>query len=242
VSKSATSGHRSKSVKAAFSAPVESVGVDGVGSDRTRQRLIETAGQLFADQGFERTSIREIVAHAGANVAAVTYHFGGKLQLYEATIGYYIRASHEKFPTSQVKLAGSSSRVQLKLFVHFFLQKLLDCEKPAWHARLVAREMAEPTPVLDRIIQQMIRPTMAIVQSIVSDVLGPSATRQLVDRSAMAVISTCVFYQHSKPVLSRMFPEHSVPPANITHLADDLSEFCWGGLMAIRRRLKKVQK
>jgi AcrR family transcriptional regulator len=44
----------------------------------TKQRLIEAAEMLFADEGFDRVSVRDITNKAGANVAAVNYHFGSR--------------------------------------------------------------------------------------------------------------------------------------------------------------------
>ncbi|MCW1884780.1 TetR family transcriptional regulator [Luteolibacter flavescens] len=44
----------------------------------TKQRLIEAAEELFADDGFDRVSVRDITTKAGANVAAVNYHFGSR--------------------------------------------------------------------------------------------------------------------------------------------------------------------
>jgi AcrR family transcriptional regulator len=47
--------------------------------DVTREKLMKVAGPIFADRGYQATTIREICGEAGANVAAVNYHFGDKL-------------------------------------------------------------------------------------------------------------------------------------------------------------------
>jgi AcrR family transcriptional regulator len=52
----------------------------------TRGRLLDQARNLFAKNGFRGTSIRAVTAAAGANLGAVTYHFGSKQALYEAVI------------------------------------------------------------------------------------------------------------------------------------------------------------
>jgi len=44
----------------------------------TKQRILDTAERLFAEQGYDATSLRHIIAEAGVNLAAVHYHFGGK--------------------------------------------------------------------------------------------------------------------------------------------------------------------
>jgi AcrR family transcriptional regulator len=51
-----------------------------------RERLIEAARQLFASDGFDATSVRDITARARANLGAITYHFGSKEALYHAVI------------------------------------------------------------------------------------------------------------------------------------------------------------
>lgn len=47
-------------------------------TDATRQRILDTAEQLFADQGFHATTLRQITAEADVNLAAVNYHHGSK--------------------------------------------------------------------------------------------------------------------------------------------------------------------
>lgn len=46
-------------------------------------RLLDAAIKHFCEKGYERTSIRDITAEAGCNIAAVNYHFGGKKELYQ---------------------------------------------------------------------------------------------------------------------------------------------------------------
>ena len=48
----------------------------------TKTRLLEAAGEEFAEKGFEVARVRSICERAGANLAAVNYHFGDKEQLY----------------------------------------------------------------------------------------------------------------------------------------------------------------
>ena len=50
--------------------------------DATREKLIEAAGEVFAEQGYAAATVRDICTLAGANVAAINYHFGDKRGLY----------------------------------------------------------------------------------------------------------------------------------------------------------------
>lgn len=55
-------------------------------NDETRLRLLRAAREVFAERGVDAGSVREITARAGANLGAVTYHFGSKDALYEAVV------------------------------------------------------------------------------------------------------------------------------------------------------------
>lgn len=52
----------------------------------TRQRLLDAGLRLFADHGFRGASVRDLCNLARANPGAVSYHFGGKRQLYRAVL------------------------------------------------------------------------------------------------------------------------------------------------------------
>jgi len=52
----------------------------------TRLHILQVAGRIFAEKGFERTTSREICSAAGTNLAAVNYHFGSRDGLYEAVL------------------------------------------------------------------------------------------------------------------------------------------------------------
>src|SRR5450631_2909703 len=62
-------------------------------SDPTRDKLLDVAGRIFADRGYRSATIREISIAAGANIAAVNYHFGDKLGLYTEAVQQSMRAA-----------------------------------------------------------------------------------------------------------------------------------------------------
>jgi AcrR family transcriptional regulator len=52
----------------------------------TRDRILDVAERMFAEYGFELTSLRALTTEAGVNLAAVHYHFGSKERLLEAVL------------------------------------------------------------------------------------------------------------------------------------------------------------
>ncbi len=64
-------------------------------SEVTRERIIKAAERLFAERGYDGTSIRAIVAKARVNQAAINYHFDGKDGLYREVLRAAFRAMTE---------------------------------------------------------------------------------------------------------------------------------------------------
>lgn len=56
----------------------------------TKQKILNTAELLFAEQGFDDTSLRQITGAAGVNLASVNYHFGSKKDLIKAVMDRYL--------------------------------------------------------------------------------------------------------------------------------------------------------
>lgn len=56
--------------------------------DNTYNKLITSGIKLFGDYGFDTVSVRDIVADSEVNISAVSYHFGGKHELYQAVVNY----------------------------------------------------------------------------------------------------------------------------------------------------------
>ncbi|WP_286266782.1 TetR/AcrR family transcriptional regulator [Thalassotalea atypica] len=56
----------------------------------TKNKILDAAELLFADKGFNGTSLREITSQAEVNLAAVNYHFGSKKELIKAVMSRYM--------------------------------------------------------------------------------------------------------------------------------------------------------
>ena len=52
----------------------------------TQDKILDTAERLIGEQGYAATSLRQIIAEAGVNLAAVHYHFGSKEELLDAVV------------------------------------------------------------------------------------------------------------------------------------------------------------
>src|SRR5215831_9994316 len=135
----------------------------------TRERLLEAAGEVFAEQGFRDTTIREICDRAKANIAAVHYHFGDKEELYAAVFSYARTCAVAGF--DQITSAAPAEE-RLRAFVRAVLRRFFDQGRPAWLGRLVAREMIDPTKALDNLVNEQIRPNSERLRGLVRELIG----------------------------------------------------------------------
>lgn len=64
----------------------------------TRDRILEAASEVFAEYTFEKATVREICTRAGANVAAINYHFRDKKELYYLVLQEWENKTRARFP------------------------------------------------------------------------------------------------------------------------------------------------
>jgi len=204
-------------------------------STATRQRLLEAAGQVFAEQGFRNTTIREICRRAQANLAAVNYHFGDKERLYLAVIEYAHARAGEKYQLTNIEREDLPAAERLRAFIHAFLFSLFGDDVPAWLGKLMAREMVEPTAALDALVEKTFRPNARKLESIVRELLGARATDEQVRLCQLSIVGQCLHHRNARPVIERLFPEQRYGPEDIKALADHIARFSLGALGGLAR-------
>ncbi|HEX9793927.1 MAG TPA: TetR/AcrR family transcriptional regulator [Planctomycetota bacterium] len=109
----------------------------------TKTRILDAAESLFATRGVEASSLREITASAGVNLAAVNYHFGSKddlvLAAFRRRIGPVNRERLERLDALEV--AANGRAIALEELVEAFLAPSMRFLSPdrRLHARLLGR-------------------------------------------------------------------------------------------------------
>src|SRR5277367_5380799 len=202
--------------------PVES---GNASPDETRRQLLEAAGEVFAEAGFRDATVREICRRAGANIAAINYHFGDKETLYTEVLRYSHGKALEKYPPLLGVAENAPPEKKLRAFVHSILLRIFDKGPTAWHGKLMSREMIEPSAALDSLVEERIRPMSNQLWQIVAEILGRPLNDERVRLCSFSVVSQCVFYHHCRPVVSRLFPkEQPLNDASIELLADHITK------------------
>ncbi len=197
----------------------------------TKHRLINAAGEIFAEKGFHAASVREICDKADANIASVNYHFGSKEKLYEAVVLHTFSHAMEKYPRDFEREKESTAEERLFLFVERLLLQCLDQDRPAWHIKVHRREFAEPGPALQALVQKGIRKNFEELSSIMTDIVGTGVDREHLQLCLRSIVGQCLFYHFGKPVIFQLFGPLDYSSAGIRKLARHITDF---SLAAIR--------
>jgi AcrR family transcriptional regulator len=215
-----------------------------VDDNETRSRLLKAAARLFGEHGFNHVSVRAICKEAGSNVASVNYHFRDKLGLYRELIGTVAEGMNRGKIAALDAGAGRPPEEQLRAYIRGFLHQLLDPnpKEDSWMEKLIAREMMEPTPALDLIIEKGIKPAGERLNKLVSEVLGLPANDQRLLLSASTIQGLCIWYRSSRTVAERMFPELRFTPEVIDGIAEFVANFSLAGMRAVAQEEKGYER
>jgi AcrR family transcriptional regulator len=209
------------------------VGRSATPDHETRERLLAAAETLFADRGFKNVTVREICLAARANVAAVNYHFGDKLGLYREVLQSAIDAMRATNDAARQAGEGHVPVEQLRRYICIFLHRLVGSGDDTVH-RLVTREMHDPTPALDALVEQGVRPRIAYLSGLVARIIGCPAEDRRVVRAVASIQAQTIAYLPN-PIAARLGLAFKPTKANLDEVADHIATFSIAGVRAIAR-------
>jgi TetR/AcrR family transcriptional regulator, regulator of cefoperazone and chloramphenicol sensitivity len=204
---------------------------DGAG---TRAQLLETAGQVFAEQGFDRATGKEITERAGTNSASINYYFGGFDNLYAEVLAEAHRrvASLDEMVT--IAESDISPEEKLRQLIRVGVTALLR-EPNGWALGVLSREFLAPTPARKVIESKEILPKRALLAQIVADVLGRQQDDPVVIRCTFNVLAPLTLLFVCAPEsAATSFPGCCGPDMDPDTLTEHLHAFALGGLRAVR--------
>lgn len=121
-----------------------------------RARLLQAGLRLFAQQGYSKTSTRELAEAASVNVASISYYFGDKAGLYRAVFIEAMGSPEEDL--ARFNGPDLSLSQVLRGFYDSFLEPLRQGDEARLCMKLHMREMLEPTGLCELGITDGIRP------------------------------------------------------------------------------------
>jgi AcrR family transcriptional regulator len=195
------------------------------------ESILKTAGEIFAEQGFRKTTVREICKSSRVNLAAINYYFGDKEQLYLACLKYYQSIAVQKYPLNFGINNTDNPEEKLSTFIQTFIFRLLEEGKSSLFGKLLAREFNESTKALDILVEESIKPFFLLLSSIVREVLGNNSIDKKVELCAMSILGQCLYFRNAKPIIFRIRRKDGYTKEDIKEISEHIINFSLKGLL-----------
>jgi AcrR family transcriptional regulator len=192
--------------------------------------ILEAAGEVFAEHGYSKATIRDICKRSSVNLAAINYYFGDKERLYLAVLKYYRELSIKKYPITFDINETDTPEEKLSNFIHTFIYRFLEEGKTALFGKLLAREFTESTGALDVLVEDFIKPTFIKLSSIVREIVGNKSPDKKVELCAMSIIGQCLYFRNARPIVFRLRLKEGYTNEDIKEIAEHIINFSLKGL------------
>lgn len=204
--------------------------------EQSRERLLLAAMRLFAEQGYARTSTREIAFAAGANVAAISYYFGDKAGLYRASLTDLMPP-----PEANIELFNQphfTLRQALEGFYAQLLAPVMQGELSQLCMRMWMREMLEPTGLWTQEIVHGIKPEHLAMTEVIARHLGVPPGDE-VQRLVHAIAAMAVQLMIGRDVINICSPRLLAGPDPVGRWIQHLVRYAEALVTAEKARLQE---
>jgi TetR/AcrR family transcriptional regulator, regulator of cefoperazone and chloramphenicol sensitivity len=193
--------------------------------DATRDRLLMAAGEVFAEKGFEKATVREICQAANVqNIAAVNYYFGDKQRLYIESVKCAHQVQIDRVPLPNWT-SDTPPEKKLHDFVETMVTRLTGDSWLPWQEQLMLREVANPTSAVAELVQQFIRPHFEVIQSIIDEFgvtnLSPVQRHQI----AFSIVGQCLHYKVARPFITLLVGSQEMATYTTEQLTNHIYQF-----------------
>jgi AcrR family transcriptional regulator len=198
-------------------------------SDITRERILKAAERLFAERGYDATSIRAIVAKARVNQAAINYHFDGKDGLYREVLRTAFRALTEQQLEHADEMKAMSREAALVEFIRRQLRPLLGRDEYSRHMRILNWETVRPTAVFRKLLSEEAAPFMGLAVELVRR-FQPEADQRTLVAAAVWLLGQCSVFLRNREQLADPPLGLALDEEAVEWLAQLVSRWATGGL------------
>ena len=197
----------------------------------TRQHLLDTAGRVFAERGYANTTSKEICERAGAPLAAVNYHFGGRYGLYEAVLLEAHRQMASLEDVVRITQGPGTPRQRMRNVMSYVIG--MATRPSAWGMRVLLREVVSPSAAVSTLVDKALKPKAALLFALIGEILGLPADHPAVQRAfAFTLLPVFMLLMAPRQIASRMIPGVVDGGAE---LEADLLRYVMAGLDAMAR-------
>ena len=212
---------------------------------QAQNRLLDAAEQLFAESGYEGTSVRDITAKADCNVAAVNYHFGGKENLYLEVFRNRMR------PLREIRIAAIEKAMSkgngkpslenlLRAFAIAFLEPFSDRNHSRQFVKLMTHEMLDHRLTQTMFIDEVVAPvTSALLKALTTiipdydEITGKLCIHSVVGQLVHVIRIREMFEGIDDP---------NIPAFDLAGFIDHIVEFSAAGIRTCKKEKPKCSE
>ena len=156
-------------------------------SEKTRAKLIEAAGRLFADRGVHGVTVRDIAQTADTHLSALNYHFRSKEALYREAL---LEACRDTLisPEERQQLQALEPEEALHVLVKETITQYAEQRASIWKLAMIDRELWDPGPVFVEVADEYLKPTTDFIAEMIGRVAGKPPESHNVRFAAIALI------------------------------------------------------
>ena len=153
---------------------------------KTKRRLLAAARGVFAEHGYEAATVQMIVAASQANIAAGSYHFGSKANLYAAVVAAEMEEAMKRMP--RLRDAEDDPERQLRKFIGWFFERYEADSVLKGFTREVLLRVDDFQPFF---VEQVVARELKACEEILQAMLPAGTSRLKVQRWLRACIALC---------------------------------------------------
>jgi len=202
------------------------------GKQSTRDRLLTFASEQFAEHGFRNTHTQDICKAAGANVAAVNYHFGGKEGLYRAVWDYAM--AHAINESADVDLSTDQDREWLYHYLRVCVLSVFDTGPASFLRRLITNEINDPSPISDEVLSEHLAPRIQELEVRLRRMMAPHVSDFQVGCCILAIHSQFSAITINRSARRNLFRNDKPSIEEAEHFTREICAFVMGGIRAMR--------
>lgn len=199
----------------------------------TRLRLLNAAGEMFAQKGYRDAKVADICKRAGANVASVNYYFGDKKSLYREVWQDALENSEVAF---FFESAAGSSQDRLRDYIRALIRNFTATGNVGRFSRLYLMEIVNPTGLIQGAWHEAIEPRRRKLHDILCDIIGPGADELTIQFCELSIVNQCRMFVTVKHSDVEYMIGQPINPELIRRLADHIADFSLAGIRAVSRR------
>jgi AcrR family transcriptional regulator len=194
---------------------------------------MRAAERLFAESGYDGTSIRAIVAKAKVNQAAINYHFDGKDGLYREVLRVAFHALTEHQLAHAEELKAMSREEALSQFVRRQLQPLLGRDEYSRHMRIFNWETVQPTTVFRNLVAEEAAPFLGLAADLVRRFM-PDVDQRTITVAAVWLLGQCSIFLRNREQLAEPPVGLVLDEQAVEWLSATISNWVVAGLRPLR--------